>query len=167
MDLNEARAILKNPNASTLHEHAAAATYLSSFYRHEGRPLLRPALTKDAAGNSVFREGREEVRRDYVEARRPPHVGKIGGGDYPSGPEIVAVLEGPATAYSILTDEQGRTVLVRHSRIGGQHDPGKTVTGGASFIADARRRAAAEQKRNKEWAAGISDFWKKQQAPRA
>jgi hypothetical protein len=182
MDINEARAILKNPHATTLHESAAAASYLSSFYAHEGKPLLRPVdLTKDAIPgggfrpgpgkwmgvNDEFREGGAEVRRDLRQSRSPERteMGADPGGAV--GPRRILRLDGPASGYQIISSADGETWLCFSGKIDGAENPARTVTGGASFIADARRRAAAEQKRNREWAAGISDFWKKQQARRA
>jgi hypothetical protein len=164
MDLAEARAILKNPNASTLHESAAAASYLSSYYAHEGKHLCRPVdLTKDVA--PAFTEGgaavREDLRQSYAagHGERTP-MGRNPGGKV--GPEIVAVLEGPITQYDLMTDERGRAVLVRHANVSGVLDPGRTVNG-SRFVKDARQRVAAEQKRNKEWAAGIASFWAQKQ----
>jgi hypothetical protein len=121
-----------------------------------------------ATGN---REGGSGVRADYTASfgSRGEHseMGDDPGGEV--GPVVVAVLPGPVTAYGILTDETGRTVLVRHSDIDGQHDPGRALTG--SFTSDAqrfrliaRKRAKDEQRHNKEWAQNISNFWKRQQA---
>jgi hypothetical protein len=122
----------------------------------------RVGPTRDAA--VAFVEGAAAVREDLRQSYAAGHgerteMGRNPGG--PVGPEVILVLEGPATAYSILTDERGRTVLCRHANVGGALDPGAAVTG-RRFINDAQERVRREQARNKQWAAGIASFWAKQ-----
>jgi hypothetical protein len=161
MDLAEARDLLTHRRC-TLHEHAAAASYLSSYYAHEGKHLLRPVdLTKDAVAAGPFREGIGEIRADIRQARQPHNIGKIGGGDFPAGAELVMKLPGPVTAYFIAADAYGNACVYAYASIDKKIDPGTAITG-SRFVKDARQRAAAEQARNKHWAAGVASFWAQQ-----
>jgi hypothetical protein len=120
----------------------------------------RVGPTRDAA--TTFVEGERAVREDYRQARLLHNIGKGGGGDFPAGAELVMKLPGPASAYFIAADGDGTACLYRASDVDGRLDPGRTVTGGPSFIADARERVRREQARNKQWAAGIARFWQQQ-----
>jgi hypothetical protein len=131
--------------------------------RDKQRPLTLLPPLDDAA--VAFIEGGAAVREDLRQSYAAGHGERTQMGRNPGGgvgPQIVMVLEGPASAYSILTDERGRAVLVRHGNIEGVLDPGKTLTG-QRFVRDARQRAAAEQERNRAWASSISAFWARQQ----
>ena len=50
MNLAEATRILRTRDGD-MHQHAAAATFVSSYYAHEGRSKLRPVGTRTADNN--------------------------------------------------------------------------------------------------------------------
>jgi hypothetical protein len=86
-------------------------------------------------------------------------------GEGPVGPRRILKLDGPASAYVITSTADGETWLCFSGKADGVLDPGRTLGNRPnSFVADAQRRARNEQARNEIWAAGIKDFWQKQQA---
>jgi hypothetical protein len=123
-----------------------------------GRPTLP---TKDYAGyRETMREG------NNTEMGRAPST--------EVGPRRIMRLDGPASAYVIVSTADGETWLCLAGQIGGALNPGGAVTGASQkFTADAlqhRRiamaRAAAEQQRSRSWAADIAEFWQGQASAR-
>jgi hypothetical protein len=120
-----------------------------------------PAHILDAAG---YREGGNEVRRDYRESLATGQGERSEMGRDPStnvGPRRILKLDGPASAYQIVSSANGETWLCFSGKIDGAEEPGRANTGNR-FINDARERVQREQAANRRYAAAISDFWKKQ-----
>jgi hypothetical protein len=119
-----------------------------------------------ATGN---REGGGGVRQDYRESfgsrRERSEMGDDPEGEV--GPRRIMRLNGPATAYQVLTDATGQTWLCISSDIDGQHDPGGALTGGNSVTTDRARR---EMRAHATWSQRTMQavqrqhqaFWKRQ-----
>jgi hypothetical protein len=114
----------------------------------------------------AFREGREEIRWDQREVARPEWTQ---GGLRPGGavgPRRILKLDGPASAYQIISSADGETWLCFSGKIDGSMDPGRVHTGDNTrhFLRVAQDRARREQAASAAMAQGVSDFWKKQQS---
>jgi hypothetical protein len=112
MDLAEARHILKRRTGS-MHEHAAAATFLHSYYVNERPDLLRRVSFSDAPPIKGT---------PNISGTEPPDFDTelTGGGTKPgsrSGAKLMVRLPGPATSYFIANDGADGTGLYRHADI--------------------------------------------------
>jgi hypothetical protein len=129
------------------------------------RPMtVLPPIPAHILDASPYREGGNEVRSDYRESLATGRGERTEMGANPSnevGPRRIMRLDGPASAYLIITNANGETWLCFSGKIDNAEQPGRTVTGNR-FINDARERAQREQAANRKYAAAISDFWKKQ-----
>jgi hypothetical protein len=189
MTLDEANKIIRDRTGS-MHEMAAATTFVMSYYNNEGKHLLRPAkfakfpthMTYDRGRGTYVsddpvttREGAGLVKQDYREsfnASSRTHS-EMGAAPDPRavGGKLIAEFDGPASALILIAHGNGKVGLYRVGNAIGALNPGRAVTGTGKFTADAQRfakiaqaRVADEQERNKEWAKGVGDFWKKQAA---
>jgi hypothetical protein len=169
MTLDAARDVLRREKAGERIDRAqamAASTRVWMDYESKrdpkrkltldyGRPTLPHAPTKTA--DAVYR-----TNENWTEMGRAPSS--------EIGPRRIMRLDGPATAYQIISTADGETWLCLAGQIGGALNPGGAVTGASQkFTADAlqhRRiamaRAAAEQQRSRSWAADIAEFWQGQ-----
>jgi hypothetical protein len=124
MDLDTATNILRHPETSNMHESAAAAAYIHSFYSYERPDLLRPVhRTRDAKPRAVLRD--EVVGNPKVGVDGGFSVGVQGavGSEetvQTARPQKVMRLD-PFTQYGLLADTDGSSGgwLVKHSSVSG------------------------------------------------
>jgi hypothetical protein len=126
MTFDEAVVVLKGPRQNTLQsyiDHGTAAVVYYAHYtmnRDRSQRLTidgpdRHRLTRDAPPSvSAERTLRHENRNESS--------GLV-------GPRRIMRLDGPASAYQILTTADGETWLCLSSSISGQHDPGAGSAG--------------------------------------
>jgi hypothetical protein len=120
-------------------------------------------FTRDAEP-SPFIEGAAGVRADYREAlshERTEGGLNPGGG---VGPRRILRLDGPASAYQIISSADGETWLCFSGKIDGSMDPGAISDVRTRTRDAARARAEIEQARSAAWAKDIADFWKRQRS---
>jgi hypothetical protein len=179
MTLDQATRILKHRDGS-MHEHAAAAAFVHSFYTSsEGRHLTRPIkLTTDAKPSDdqferklrLFRKGlramhtRDQTARgEYRQALS--ETATEGGLDpgSPVGAKLVMVLAGPVSAYFVSSIGANNTGLYRSSDVDSVLDPGRTNTGSGMTGDTLKRIRTADTARSKKTLAEINErnkaFW--------
>jgi hypothetical protein len=131
MSLDTARQVIRQHNEGRKVDYAdwvaAGAVVYQNHIKTRDR---RSRLTYDAAPTFAQRVERQRRMRDQVSAIPRSLVGNVTeGGDDPgsgSGPVRVLKLDGPASAYSILSGPDG-VWLVRSSDVDGVLDPGTVV----------------------------------------
>jgi hypothetical protein len=92
-------------------------------------------------------------------------------GEGPVGGELLLEIDAPVSAILVIAHGNGKTGIYRVGTATNAMNAGRTLTKSDTFIADARHfaqvarnRAAAEQRRGKEWADNIGKFWQQQAA---
>jgi hypothetical protein len=85
-------------------------------------------------------------------------------GEGPVGGELLMEIDAPVSAILVIAHGNGKTGIYRVGTATNAMNAGRTLTKSDTFIADSRARVRNEQARNEAWAAGIKDFWQKQQA---
>jgi hypothetical protein len=147
MTLNDARNIIDRRNrgeAVSLHEHAAAATYLHSYYATDGRHLTRPArFTTDATPKAdaafdhklaSFRDGlRILARRGRTGNQAVAWQGEampMPTGIWPKPPPIEAKTGIPMRAPAVIGGDQAEGALRTEQTTAGWSE-GVTMMGAA------------------------------------
>jgi hypothetical protein len=134
MQLDTARDIIRRHNAGQKVDYAdfaaAGAVVYANHMRGRNRRL---PLTYDSAPTFAQRMEQQRRARDQISAIPRSLVGNVTeGGAAPEGgigPVRVMQLNGPASAYQIMTDAEGVVWLVKSYDIDGTLDPGTTLTG--------------------------------------
>jgi hypothetical protein len=178
MTKDEAVGILKKQGNPSLHDYAAAGSWLGSYYNHEGRHLLRDVshwatgatTTTDSvrAADSKLDAAiaaleRLAARKDQTMTRDQAGIfGAQQASQRPAGARRIMRLDGHASAYVITTTADGETWLCYSGKADGVGDPGRINKGGG-FTADQRRAIANDQQWSQRKLAGINQanaaFW--------